>query len=365
MAYRYRHLNNSDIPWTEIEQCHDSTVFKTRAWSRFLQDSLHVSPYIIEIAHDDGEVAGWFYAQLITRMGIKVLASPFEGWTTSYQGLCMRRRVSVEERMEIYRGLFDHCLSTSVCHMVQVSDWQLPESLPDTFTVSSRVCGDVCGGTSGGVRGRFGVVVENCRSIYLDITPDEDRLLRSFRQKSARYSISKATRLGVTVREAQDMHAFAKAYYAQLRDVFDRQNLVPPYDESRVSKMLEALHCTGMAVALEALHPQTGESMATIIFIHHNGLAFYWGAASWRQYHAYCPNELLFFEAVKRLKQRGVTTIEMEGIRKYKEKYNPTVYSKPKLMAARHTVTIRLKTMAKRAYYAVRRCHAKLKGLWK
>ena len=343
MQYRFQHI--SHIPWQQLEACADSTVFKTRVWAEFLTETFGIQPCVIEVACGD-EVVGWFYGQLTRRMGIKVLASPFEGWTTSCQGLSLTREVTREERLEIYHQLFDYCFKTGFCHMVQVSDWQLAIGADeeDSRTELCHMIGK-------------GVTVERGKGICLDISADEETLYRSFKQKSAQYAIHKAERLGVIVREvreASDVEAFAHNFYTQLQDVFAKQGQKPTYDEARARMMLQHLLKEDKVVALEALHPETGASMATIIFVHHNGLAFYWGAASWREYQKFCPNELLFFEACKRLKAQGVTMIEMMGIREYKLKYNPTYYNNDKLVAAKYPLLITMKNAAKCTYYKLK-----------
>jgi hypothetical protein len=83
-------------------------------------------------------------------------------------------------------------------------------------------------------------------------------------------------------------------------------------------------------------------------------MAFYWGAASYRAYQKYCPNELLMFEAIKRMKEAGVFLLEMEGIRPYKEKYNPIQYSKPQVLVAKYPFVIPMKKFAKKTYYYIR-----------
>lgn len=340
MQYRFQHI--SHIPWHQLEACADSTVFKTRVWAEFLTETFGIEPCVIEVACGD-EVVGWFYGQLTRKMGIKVLASPFEGWTTSCQGLSLTREVTREERLEIYHQLFDHCFKTGFCHMVQVSDWQLAVGADEehSHTELSRILGG-------------NVTVERGKGICLDIEADEETLYRSFKQKSAQYAIHKAERLGVIVKEVSDIEAFARNFYSQLCDVFAKQGQKPTYDEARARRMIQHLLQDDKVVALEALHPETKASMATIIFVHHNGLAFYWGAASHREYQKFCPNELLFFEACKRLKAHGVTMIEMMGIREYKLKYNPAYYYNYKLIAAKYPALVALKNAAKRLYYKLK-----------
>lgn len=340
MQYSFRHIDK--IEWTSLEKSEDCTVFKTKAWSDFLYETFGVRPYIIEITDENGLLAGWFYGEIIKKIGIKILASPFEGWTTSYQGLSLQKSATTDERMEIYSQLRKWCFDNRICSLLQISDWQLRDAKLNAN----------------------GFKLVEGHSIYLNISADENTLYRSFKQKSAQYAIHKAERLGVVVKEATGIGEFSHNYYSQLLDVFAKQDLTPTYDERRVSIMLKHLIPQGKVVALEALHPESGKSMATILFVFHNKLAFYWGAASWREYQKFCPNELLFFEAIKILKQHGVETIEMEGKRKYKEKYNPVEYSNSKLVAARYPIIITMKDMAKQCYYTSRDIMSKTRKIW-
>lgn len=56
------------------------------------------------------------------------------------------------------------------------------------------------------------------------------------------------------------------------------------------------------------------------------------------------------FEAIKRMKEAGVFLLEMEGIRPYKEKYNPIQYSKPQVLVAKYPFVIPMKKFAKKTY---------------
>lgn len=294
-----------------------------------LEESVGAHPVVIAIEDDYNHTIGWFIGGLVRKFGIKILASPFEGWATSFQGLSMKQKTSPEQKVQIYKHLFEYCFKKGLGHFIQVTDWDLTHHTSglDKFHLSEIT------------------------SYYLDLSPSENELYRSFKQKSAQYAIHKAERLGVIVQQPTDLDAFAVEYYEELKDVFAKQNLTPTYDLERVKSLLNQLSTSKKVLALEALHPDTKKCMATIIFVYHNGMAFYWGAASWREFQKYCPNELLFFEACKLLKEKGVTLLEMEGIRKYKEKYNPIEYSKPKLLAAKWPFLITAKELAKKGYY--------------
>lgn len=332
MRVKYSFEIIEDIPWDDIESTYDSNVYKTHNWFCHLKESCHVQPFIVTIKCNN-DMVGWLVAGRITRFGFKIVASPFEGWATSYQGLSLIKKTSKEDRLDIIIQLQQYLFKECGIHFFQVSDWKLDYE-------------DI---------GNNNVYTEPINSYLLDISPSIEDLFKSFKQKSCQYSIHKAQKLGVIVKEPDDLAAFGHEYYKQLEDVFLKQNLKPTYNEKRVQSLLHSLDRQKDLIILEALHPETKKCMACIIFILHNGIGFYWGASSWREYQKLCPNEILMFEGIKILKERGCKQLEMEGIRPYKEKYNPIQYSKPKLVFAKFPIIITFKGWAKKLYYGLRK----------
>lgn len=332
MKRDFKIVSSSDELWAKIEATYDSCVYKTKDWYDALFISNKVELIIIEISHNN-QVLGWFTGGIIKKFGFKIIASPFEGWGTSYQGLSLLQETSKSDRIDIILELKDFLFQKKDTLFFQLSDWQLDNE-------------DLLG---------TGIYTEQINSYMLDITPSIDALFKSFKQKSCQYSIHKAQKNGIIVREPIDLITFGHEYYKQLEDVFIKQNLKPTYDENRVQTILSKMDKNKNMVVLEALHPESKKSMACVIFFYHNELAFYWGASSWREYQKFCPNELLIFESLKVLKARGCKILEMEGIRTYKEKYNPIRYSKPKLIFARFKFLITAKHLAKNSYYSLRK----------
>lgn len=332
MKRNFKIVSSSDELWKEIEATYDSCVYKTKNWYEALKISNKVDIIIIEVSHNN-QVLGWFTGGVIKKFGFKIIASPFEGWGTSYQGLSLIRMTSKSERIDIISELKDFLFRDLRILFFQIADWQLDNE-------------DLLG---------TGIYTEQINSYMLDIAPSVDELFKSFKQKSCQYSIRKAQKNGIIVKEPIDLVAFGHEYYKQLEDVFIKQNLKPTYDENRVQTILSKMDKDKNMVVLEALHPETNKSMACVIFFYHNELAFYWGASSWREYQKLCPNELLMFESMKILRERGCKILEMEGIRAYKEKYNPVRYSKPKLIFARFKCLITAKNLAKQSYYGLRK----------
>lgn len=338
MKYTFKKIETGNIPWQNIEACQDAVVFKTKAWMEFLESAYGVEPFVVEISLRE-TIIGWFVGGRFRRFGFTIIGSPFEGWTTSYQGISVVNEISRSERVAIYKELSTYCLK-KYCLMIQFTDWNL--DFDD-------------------VNGTFKYLDKN-ESYWLDITPDADTLFKSFSRSSAQYSIHRAEKLGVVVKRPDDIASYAREYYNQLMDVFAKQGLKPTYSEKTVFEMFKALDRDNKLVMLEALHPDTKEPIACIIFLMHNKMAFYWGASSYRTYQKMRPNELLMFEAIKKIKEEGCEILEMEGIRPYKEKYNPIRYAKPKIIVARLSIIISMKNAAKKCYYSVRNLKARLKN---
>lgn len=331
MNNTYNFEISQDIPWSEIEHTYDSNVYKTHSWFNHLGESCNVKPFVVTILNNN-QVIGWLVAGKIKRFGLNVIASPFEGWATSYQGLSLINKITKEERINIIIQIKLFLFKKCNIHFFQLSDWEIDYD-------------DISG---------LNIHTEPINSYLLDISTSIEELFKSFKQKSCQYCIHKAQKQGVIIKEPDDLSIFGHEYYKQLEDVFIKQNLKPTYGENRVQSLLHSMNKNKELIVLEALHPETKKCMACIIFLLHNGIGFYWGASSWREYQKYCPNELLMFEGIKVLKNRGCVELEMEGIRAYKEKYNPIKYSKPKIVFAKYKIIIILKNYAKKMYYGLR-----------
>ncbi len=99
------------------------------------------------------------------------------------------------------------------------------------------------------------------RGFEIDLTPNEDELFSNM-TSACRRCIRKAEKEGVSVEEAHDLE-FAEEYYAQLKDVFAKQSLVPTYDIERVRQLIrhmcipqDIFSCFGLAIARDVVSPR-------------------------------------------------------------------------------------------------------------
>ena len=188
----------------------------------------------------------------------------------------------------------------------------------------------------------------------------EDVLHKNLHQKSCRYAINKSIKSGISIRETTDSTRFVEVYYDQLLEVFKKQGLTPTYDKSCVSALVEALYPDNILL-LEAITAE-GDIAATGLFPGDKNMAIFWGGASYQRFQKLCPNEPLIWEAIKIWKERGTKVFDMCGVRPYKLKFGPVLYTKPRIMFARCRGLISAKRIIKKIYYGIRSFKAKLKG---
>ena len=271
----------------------DAEIFQTPAWIRFIAESHRATPVIATLRDGNDEV-GYFAGLTMRKMGIKILGSPFVGWTTDFMGI--RLKVGLPKHAVI-AALEQFAFRQLGCLHLEWADRQF---VPD----------DVAG---------LGFDVQPSMSYLVDLTPAEEAIYQRFSSSSCRYCIRKAAKEGIVVEEAGD-EAFADDYYAQLKDVFAKQNLVPTYGPNRVRLLIKHLFPTGNLLLLRARDP-SGTCIATGLFLGSNKTAYFWGNASWRQHQHFSPNESLHWHAMRFWKRRGMEIYDFCGGGDYKRKY--------------------------------------------
>ena len=334
MEYTFSRITVDDINWSKIEGAGDSTIYKTSAWFNYLYHWKKLRPFIVEVATDC--VIGYFVGELINK-GIKIIGSPFVGLGTAHQGLSTLSQISSQERLSIYSQLAKWVFENKLAHFIQVEDWNL--SMSDMKESN--------------------IIYEGHDGYMIDLSQSEEQIFKNMHQKSCRYSINKSKKLGICIRETHDVDRFVDVYYDQLLEVFKKQGLVPTYDKSCVKSLVDSLYPEHMLL-LEAVTPD-GAIAATGLFPGEKNIAIFWGGASYQKYQNLCPNEPLIWEAIRMWKSRGTKVFDLCGIRPYKLKFGPVLYTKPRLIFAQHTILISLKKLIKKIYYGCRNIGAGFK----
>jgi len=299
----------------------DHTIHQSKEWLQFVSATQKAEP-VIAVVKDGERTVGRFTGLIVRKLGLRILGSPFQGWTTSYMGFNLDRSVP---RGEAVLALRDFAFRQLGCVHLEVMDRNL--SIEDAERLGFRYQ----------VHGGF----------EIDLTRSEKELLASMADM-ARRNIRKAEREGVTLEEATDQ-GFADDYYSQLEDVFAKQQLVPTYPKSRVQALMDHLLPTGRLLLVRA-RSKEGKCIATGIFPGMNDTMYFWGGASYRPDQHLRPNEAIQWFAMRWWKTRGISKYDLGGGSEYKRKYGGRDIAIPWIRASRYPILEHLRTGAKKLF---------------
>jgi Acetyltransferase (GNAT) domain len=292
MAVELERVALDACDWERMDAFPDRVIFQTREWLEFVARTQRAEP-VIATVRDGGETVGYFTGLLVRRFGVRILGSPFPGWTTDSMGFNLADGVS---RRDAAAALVRFAWGPLRCAHLELKDRRLQEA-------------DLAG---------LGFESDAKLTYEVDLA-DEEPAIFARMSSACRRAIRKADKVGVTVAPAAGA-GFADEYHEQLRGVFARQSLTPTYGVERVRALIECLEPTGRLLLLRALSPD-GRSIATAIFPAFNGTAYFWGGASVRGDQILRPNEALFWYAMRYWRERGMTTLDLGGAGDYKRKY--------------------------------------------
>ena len=326
-------IDLDNVPWQELDQFSDRTIFQTPPWLGFLAKTQGAEP-IVSAVKENGHTLGYFTGMVTKKLGFKILGSPFRGWTTGYMGFNLPPGFP---RRQVLQALPTFAFRDLGCHYLEIIDRHIYKD-------------DYCDQSYS---------VHSTRIFEIDLTQSEDQLLANM-DSACRRCIRKAAKCGVSTEEASDM-GFADEYYAQLRDVFAKQSLVPTYSLERVRELIDYLLPTGHLLLLRARSAE-GLCIATGIFPAFNDAAYFFGGASWREHQILRPNEPLIWHAMRYWKARGMSKFDMGGRAAYKRKYGIYECEASTGMKAKYESLISLRNLAQRVWKVRQRTLGRFTG---
>jgi len=304
----FERIDIKDVPWASIESIGERNIFQIQAWLNFLKE-IHKAEPIITAVKSDGNVIGYFTGLIVRRYGLKILGSPFRGWTTYFMGFNLPPGTSYHEILQAFLPFVFNDLG---CHYLEIID--------------PNIRSEDCVGLP--------YKVEALPWYAIDLTKSEEELFSSMKS-AGRNCIRKSIKNGVVIEEAPVI-GFAEEYNAEFTEVLSKKSMVPTYSLENVNKLINLLLPTGNLLLLRALSPD-GRCIATGIFLGYNKTAVFWGAASWRDYQSLRPNEPIAWYGMKAMKARGIQVLHLGGeCEQYKEKlgcYEVKIY---RLMKAKN-----------------------------
>ena len=329
---RFERINIQCVDWDKVSDFPGFTVFQTPSWLSFVAKTQHAEPIVAALKCGESTV-GYFVGLLVRKFGLRILGSPFRGWTTSYMGLRLKPQVQPRLAME---ALERFAFQSLRCVHLEVMDRDLTVKDVEGLDFDHNMYS----------------------SFEVDLTQTEEQLWENM-SSACRRCIRKSGNKGVEIEESHDL-AFADDYYAQLEDVFAKRSLVPPYSIDRVRQLIRLVSPTGALLLLRALRSD-GRCVATGIFPALNGTMYFWGGASWRSDQILRPNEALQWYAVRYWRQRGIRRYDLGGGGRYKRKYGGKVIQVPWLRKSKSRSIRRMRSLAQ----FVVRGRQQLLGSWK
>jgi CelD/BcsL family acetyltransferase involved in cellulose biosynthesis len=321
------------VPWERLDQFEDRLVYQTREWLDFIARTQGAKP-VVAALNDGGATVGYFTGLVSRRFGLRILGSPMPGWTTGFIGFNLEPGVA---RPAAAEALVPFAFRSLRCAHLELRDRYLLEE-------------DIAG---------LGFERTPWRGLEIDLRPSEDEIWASVKG-SVRTAIRKSEKLGVTIEEASDL-GFADDLYAQVREVFARLSLAPPWGVDRIRELIRTVHPSGRLLLLRARGPE-GDCIATAVFPGMNRTMHFLSAGSRRQYQHLAPNEALVWHAIRHWKARGAEVCDFGGFLDYKRKWRPDEVQVPFLRKSRFRAVAVMRDAAKRAHDARQGLRGWLRG---
>lgn len=327
MKYEFTKIDWNHLDVTEFHSLPDKTVLTTKEWIDFIVEDSKANPYIIRITQNKHFV-GYFSALIVSKFGIKILGSPFPGWSTPFMGFDLKEGYVREDILE---ELLPYIIEETGCLYIQISD-----RLFDFDRLEA-------------IKKKLSIVISKSETLELGIEGD-DALQYKKMKTDCRNFIKQFERRGAIIEEVQPDDSFAEEYYQQLVDVFAKQNLVPTYTVEKVKCLLKHLAVSNMVYCLRVKNPE-GEKIASSIYPGYNKKIFFWGGASLRSNQHFRPNEYMLYRAMSYWRNRGCVEFDMVGNRGYKKKFGSWEVYYPSITYAKYRWLIDAKSLAAKLYY--------------
>lgn len=333
MNYRFEKVDYHDFKETTIAQFPNKTIYTTADWYEYLKVDSGVIPVIIKIYQDNQHI-GYFYGGEIRKFGIRIIASPFSGWSTCWMGFETVEGVNKFDLVEPLWLYLSKELHYIYCEIID-RDFSMEEA-------ESR-----------------GFVCEPFPTLDLRIDRTDEELFKVFKT-DCRNFIRQFERRGASIEIADANDEFAEEYYNQLIDVFAKQGLTPSYSLEKVKRIMRIFGKTGKLLCLRVRDPE-GMSIASSIFFGFNKKCYFWGGASYREHQHYRPNEYMIWTAIKYWREKGCEVMDMVGDRAYKRKFGPEPESYALIYLTKFPILIHMRNLAKKVYWKLLEIKRKLK----
>lgn len=316
----------------EFSDFRSKTIFTTEDWIAFIKEDSKAKPIILRI-EEDNRLIGYFSSLEVTKFGIRIIGSPFSGWSTCFMGFDVVEGIN---KLDLIKPVRDFLFKEKRAALIEIIDRDI-----DCSEAEAQ-----------------GYCVSEDQTLEVNVARSDEELFKIFKTDARNY-IRQFERRGATIEQAEPDDEFAEDYYNQLIDVFAKQGLVPTYSLEKVKCLLRHLAGKGKVLCLR-VRDETGISIATSIFLGYNSKFFFWGGASYRSGQHYRPNEYMIWTAIKYWRDKGMQTFDMVGVRDYKRKFGSQEVSYAHISIPRFRLLLTMRDFAKWCYFKMIKVKGKL-----
>ena len=331
--YTITEVELKNLNTNEFNSTNDKLIYQTKEWIEFICETQKAKPIILRIT-DNNTFVGYFTCFLFSKFGIKIIGSPFRGWTTLYMGFNVSNGV---DRASLIMPVWQYLKKHYKCMYMEIIDLYL------TFD-------DVL---------REGLLADKQETYIKNISGNIDQVFKSF-SSTCKNQIRRYEKNNAQLFVCEPNDAFAEKYYEQLKAVFGYQNLVPSYDCERVKKLLKNLNNIADSVYCTEMRNPEGRSVGTLIGFAYNSTCYLFGLASYRE-EKYYQADYLVWDSILHWKEHGCSSYDLVGVRDYKLKFHPELVAVPRVICCRFKVLIVLRNLAQKLFWAINSLKGNLK----
>ena len=295
----FERLDLDAVDWEQLDALPDRTVYQTRPWLDFIARAQNAEP-VVAVLREGNDALAYFTGLMVKKCGLRILGSPFPGWTSDYMGFNLTSDVPRREALKALESFAFHELR---CVHIELMDRNL--TVEDAATL--------------------GFEFRKFQTYEVNLNRSEEEIFASL-DNDVRRCVRKSARDGVTIEEAHHPD-FMDDYYAQLQDVFAKQGLVPTYGIERVRLLFECLHPTGRLLLLRARDERAMHWHGHLPGHERHRLLLGWGKLASIPVFAPQRSDPLVCHAL--LERAGHAALRPRGGGKYKEKYGGRVVVVP------------------------------------
>lgn len=89
----FERIDIQSMNWNLPASIGEMNVFQSAEWLSFLCKKQNLEA-VIAAVKEDGQLQGFFFGLIAEKFGLRILGSPFRGWTTYFMGFNLRAGVS-------------------------------------------------------------------------------------------------------------------------------------------------------------------------------------------------------------------------------------------------------------------------------